>query len=263
MDEKSCELKKIMQTKLAAAKLKNPHYSLRAFAKLVNETPSSISEFFNNKRKYSDKKIREILEHLGMSPLEITEFEDAHRGVKRVILEHEVERLKIDSDLFFLVSNPIYYTLLALIETKDFIYDYKDISERIGHSESEIQVALTKLLELNFVKEVKKGKKLTLKVNTPHLDTLSSASDPVPALRLRHQQNLDAANEALHTLPVSERFFTFETLAIEKEKLPQVQELMFRFLDELHNISSNSNKDEVYEFCFQYFPRTKKKNSTH
>lgn len=260
MNEKHYELKKIMQEKLAAAQLKNPSFSLRAFAKYIDSTPSSVSEFFNNKRKFSDKKIKKILERLGMSPLEINNFEQDYSQESERTQGHEVERLKIDSDVFFLVSNPIYYTILAFIETKNFSYNNAKIAKRIGHNESEVQVAIQKLLELNLVLEVKRGPKKTLKVNTPHLDTISGVSSH--ALRLRHQKNLDDARNALHTLPVTERFFAFETLAVDKKKLPEVQELMFQFLDDLHKIADASTKDEVYEFCFNYFPRTVFPNTT-
>lgn len=244
------ELKKALQFKLAEMQTKNPQYSLRAFAKNLGVHAASLSEFFNDKRQFSPKLQKKILEKLNLSP-------DKKSALLSVIDQTEeaptnVERVQLDTDNYFLVSDPIYYSILCLIETKDYIENYQWIAGRLRSTEDQVKLAIERLLRVQLLVRDEKGE-LRYNANA-HLTTSDDVASA--SLRLRHADNLDAAKDALLNLPIEKRYFNFETLAISMEKLPEMKKIINDCRSRLIKISSEGEKDEVYEFCFNFFPRT-------
>ena len=67
-------LRLILNKKLDELKSKNPSYSLRAFARKLNVTPSALSEIINGKRRVSEKKAQSLAHHLLLDPTEKMKF---------------------------------------------------------------------------------------------------------------------------------------------------------------------------------------------
>lgn len=246
------ELKKVMQLRLAEMQAKNPSFSLRAYAKSLGVHAASLSEFFNDKRSFSPKLQKKIIEKLNIAPDKrqylLNTIDDGDSPV-------DVERVQVDTDSYHLVSDPIYYSLLCLIETKDFKEDYKFIARRVKKSVPEVKEAMERLERVGYIKRIRNK----LHVGEAHLMTTDDVANM--SLRLRHAENLDNAKEALLNLDVSERYFRFETLAIGVEQMPEFKKAAQEFFNKLVKISNKSQKDEVYEFCFNFFPRTELKDT--
>jgi uncharacterized protein (TIGR02147 family) len=243
------ELKKVLQLKLAEMQTRNPALSLRAFAKNLDIHAASLSEFFNDKRQFSPKMTKKIIDKLGLAPDRKQNLLDLLEGNE---LPTNVERVQIDTDNYFLVSDPIYYSLLCLIETKDFVENMNWMSARLKRAEDQTALALDRLLRLGLLKRDAQGK---LAYNAEaHLNTSDDIANT--SLRLRHADNLEAAKHALLNTPVEKRYFNFETLAIGQDKLAEAKKIINEARAKLVNLSNSSDKDEVYEFCFNFFPRS-------
>lgn len=241
------ELRKVLLLKLEESQAKNPSYSLRAFAKGLDVHASYLSEFFSGKRNLSEKVQKRIIENLNID--EQTKLKLLNSIDRSVVPEQAL----LDKDLYQLVADPIYYSLLCLVETKDFILDYTEISQKLNRTLSEVQVAFELLIRVGYLKfQDKKGK---FEILTPHLTTSDDITNS--SLRVRHNKNLEDAKEALFNVDVMNRYFRFETLAIDSNNFKQFKEVINDFFYKLILVSNLSNKkSDVFEFCFSYFPRT-------
>lgn len=247
------ELKKVMQLRLAEMQAKNPQFSLRAFAKSLDIHAASLSEFFNDKRQFSPKLQKKIISQLNIAP-------DKKEHLLGLVEKHSktpenVERIQIDTDSYYLVKDSIYYSILCLIETKDFVEDYDWMAKRLKRDVKEVKEAIERLERVGYIKRLHDGK---MTVGEAHLMTTDDIANM--SLRLRHAENLDAAKDALLNLSLDKRYFRFETLAIGMDQMPEFKKLAQDFFNGLVAISNKSDKSEVYEFCFNFFPRTETVN---
>ncbi len=245
------ELKKVMQLRFAEMQAKNPQYSLRAFAKSLDVHAASLSEFFNNKRQFSPKLQKKIIEKLTIAP------DKKHRLMTLVsadeVGEINMERIQLDTDSYEIVKEPIYYSLLCLIETHDFKENYKWMAKRLKTTEDKVIEALERLERVGYIRRLDDGK-IILETDVHIMPTDDVAN---MSLRLRHSENLDNAKDALLNLPLDERYFRFETLAIDKEQMPEFKKAAAEFFNKMVYLSQQSDKkSEVYEFCFNFFPRS-------
>ena len=227
-----------------------PNCSLRKFAKTIKVHPAALSEFLNGKRNFSKKMALRIAKELVLNPEEINRIESMYSDTaEKDALE--VEKLRLQEDLYFLYSDPLYFSLLCLIETHDFVNDIEWMSKRLKTTKRKAKKALKILFELNLVKE--ENEKLI-----PIPEVIGSFDNiPNQSLRKRHTQNMNDSIEAIEQLSVDDRYFGFETLAFDPRDLDLVQKKINLLFDELIHLSQRArSKDEVYEFTMGYFPRT-------
>lgn len=247
-------LQKILLTKMDALKAKNSQFSLRAFARLLDIRPSSLSEFLNGKRKFSPKMMRKVAEKLCLDPSDWTELSEMIvRDYKRVDHDPVVdkEKLKITTDQYYLVADWHYYAILCLAETKEFKNDYAWIAERIGSTETKVKRAMERLVRLGFFTKTRSGK-----LEVKEVELLTTEDIPNLSLKKRHEQNLEAAKASLYEDDVLVRDFSFGTIAIDPSKLPEAKKMIREFQDKLFDFLQDGEQTEVYEICTQMFPRT-------
>ncbi len=243
------ELRKALFLRLEEMKAKNPLISLRGFAKSLDLQPSALSEFLNEKRQFSPALQKKVLEKLTIAP-------DKKQNLLSVIENDqdtlvEMERIQVDTDSYHLVTDSIYYSILCLIETSDFKEDLAFIAKRLGKTKPEVREAIARLERVGYIKRDANNNMVVSDVHLMTTDDVASMS-----LRLRHAENMEAAKDALFNLTVDKRYFRFETLAISEEQMPAFKKAAQEFFDKLVTISKQSEKTEVYEFCFNFFPRT-------
>lgn len=250
-------IQKTLRERLDELKLKNSSFSLRAFARLLEISPASLSEFLNGKRVLSEKMIKKIALKLSLSPSEysnLTKKIDIEKNRisktdKALNLQNAVQ---LQNDQYYLVADWHYYSILCLVETEDFVKDYEWIARRLKTSANKVKDCFERLIRLGYLEFDSKG-------NLCYKDVELNTTEDIPntSLRRRHKENFEEASEQLYTTEVNKRDYSFMTLAIAPEKLPEIKAKIRKFQDELIASLESSPKKEVYEFCFQVFPRTK------
>jgi len=247
-------LQKSLREKLDELKSRNNSFSLRAFARLLEVSPASLSEFLNGKRILSPKMINKLAEKLCLSPEEFTILNDKlvrdKTGVDPDIKTNK-KAIQIQNDQYYLISDCHYYSILCLVETDDFINDTKWMANRLKTTVKKVKDSLERLLRLGFLHYNKDGKLECQDVS------LSTAEDvPNTSIKKRHSENLDAAKESLYVDDVLLRDFNFVTIAIDPKKLPAAKKMIREFRNELMSFLESGEKTEVYEICTQIFPRS-------
>jgi uncharacterized protein (TIGR02147 family) len=240
---------------------KNPSYSLRAFAKKLNLSPSALSEILNGKRKVSKKMAIMIYERLGANPLDMNELNSSFD--KKSKKESELELLESDgseklnflelsADQFNIIEKWHHFALLSLIETKDFKANVEWMAKRINITVTEVKLALDRLERLGLVKCNEKKTKISL-TGGP-LITSDDISNQ--AVKRSHYEDLKFAEGVLDNVNVVDRDFTAVTIAVDSKKIPKAKKMIREFQDRLSQFLESGEKDEVYKMTFYLYPLT-------
>lgn len=241
--------------------MRNPSYSLRAFARDVGMQPSKLSEVFNGKKGISLKKAGQLTEHFKWSAAEkdffLTSVEAQHSrsgALKRSAIQKlkAVESLgdfkELNLDQFRVIADWEHFAILELCEVKGFVSDPKWISQRLGLSLSRVNIALERLKKYGFLKS---GSKIE-----PTVGDLATPSEiPSREIRNHHTQILTKAIESLDKTQVEDRDIGSITFAIDSSRMNEakrkLRELRLEFCKEFQK---GKSKDRVYCLNVSFFP---------
>ncbi len=233
----------VLQHELEKRIKRNPSFSLRAFAKLLNVSPATLSQVISNKRNLSMKKGSEILRALGYSPNE-------QLNLIASLEKNEVEtkKIQISEDKFKLISDWFYLAILSLGELNNAKADPRWVAKRLNISTSQANTALQRLERLNII-EIKNGK---FKQVHPPFQTTDDI--PSAAIRSYHTNVLNLAIEKLETVDVKEREYSSVTMAINSKNILKAKEVTRKYKKEISKILETGKADRVYHLSIQLFP---------
>lgn len=230
----------------------NPKFSLRMMASDLGIAPAALSSFMNGKRNFSKKMAIKVLGNISLPPEDLVQVETLFNKNKDQSVE-ALNKVQLQSKLYHLLVDPVYYSYLSLLETDNFDQKDSTAAKRLGVSEAKIRKVKEELISLKLI-----GKVENKLIPT---DAILGSTDNIPShsLRARHIRNMEDSKKAITNEDLDRRYFAFETLSFAKEDLPLVQKKINQLMDDLMWLSKKgTKKDEVYEFCSHYFPRTKK-----
>lgn len=240
------KVKILLFEELASAQARNPHYSMRAYAKRVGIPQSAVSEILSGKRSLTQKYAHKILNAFSKSPAEVQSFynpESENQGTYR----------SLDMDTYHLIADWHYFAILSLAETADFRSSGSWIAQRLGISESLAREAIERLTKLDLLQYNSKKNKLSVTG-----ESLAIASEiSKPALKKACRQNLELATEALEETDFSERDFTAITLCFDLDRMDEAKKMIKNFRRNFSKAMESKNKKEVYKLSINLFPLTK------
>jgi hypothetical protein len=241
---------KILQTlrrEFQLRKLKNPAYSLRAFARDLNLQPSGLSEILSGKRG--------LTRNVGLklsARLDVPEAASLVRDLKGRNERGTHPFSQLERDTFQMIADWHYFAILSLAETADFQPDSAWVAQRLGIPPGKAAEALATLERLELL--VRRGGRLA--PSGKRFCTTTDIADI--AIQRAHRQNLDLASQALQTVPVDERDFSLMSIAIDPKRIPGAKEKLRKFRRALATyLEGGSEKTEVYRLSFQLFPLTR------
>jgi uncharacterized protein (TIGR02147 family) len=249
----------ILKSCLSERMLKNENYSLRAFARDLDITPSHLSEILNKKANLSLKAGFQI------APFIYKNIEDQKLFCKLIEIDNAIDSDKkneLSKQLYnydsthLIISNEDYdsisdwnsLALLELINLHDFQYDLDWISNRLSISSECVEKLLCNLSyhELIEIHDHKIEKKYDYFV-LPNGNNLLSAKN-------FHKKVLQNASEAIDKQRTEERNFTAAFLHVKKENITLISEKIKKFRRELaKEFESENDSDSVYMFSIQLF----------
>ena len=247
------EIRKIIDEEITRAKIHNPAYSLRAFAKKLSIQPSALSEILNGKREVTRKMAVRILEPLFINPKKIRDLTAGLQNKKSPQLKATTsqEFTQVNMDHYHVISEWYYFAILSLAETKDFSDNPIWIARRLNISASEVKTALKRLERLDLLKR-ENGHLVWAGL---HFKTSSDIVNM--SLRKSHYQNLELAKSSLATDDLTSRDFSSMTMAIDSSLIPEAKERITKFRRELCAFLENGpNRDQVYHLAVSLYPVT-------
>lgn len=244
----------------------NASYSLRAYARDLDLSPSRLSEIFSRKNGLSCQNAARIAGVLKLEGPDREVFETSvqasharsakQRAEARSRLLKILQRPKefqIRHDEFRLISDWCHLAILELLSLKGFVLSPRAVSEKLGISVPEAKAAIDRLLRLGWIQMVRDRP-----VVAEAFRTINSPSAASKALRSFHAQMIRKAERSIEFQRTEDRDLHGLLLAVEKKNLPKAKKLLYEFCKEFnHQVGSKPGDGEaVYALTLQFFEMT-------
>lgn len=240
----------------------NPLYSLKAFSRDINISPSQMSDIFSRKRGLSRIKAEEISHKLKFNQIEkdyfVTMVQAEHERsiANREIAQVRLRKLRgtklknLDKDSFKVIHHWYHFAIIELAKTRGFKSNSTFIANKLGIRKEEAEDAIERLINLNMLKIVKGRLR-------PQERALYKSTTNVPSLSIRnhHRQIIKKASESIDGKDLEERHLFSTTMAIDSSKLEEAKAMISEFHHKLNSFltTESSKKNEVYTFSSQLF----------
>jgi len=251
-------VQRLLNERFLQMRMRNPGFSLRAFARKLAIGSPALSEILNGKRSVSYKLARRIAEQLCLDPEEaemlLGMFARRHLdppGTETATLDYR----QLTLDQFKIISEWYHYAIVSLAETEGFSDRPEWIARRLNIKVQEARTALERLERLEMLERDARGRLRSTGLNFNSPDMIAN----IP-LRQAHAHNLELARESLENDDISIRDFVALTMPADPDKLPEARRLIRTFRDKMFKVFSNGKKREVYKVCVQLFPLSNKEN---
>ncbi len=245
-----------LQEELVRRCQKNPKYSLRAFALLLEVENSALSKILNGKRKLTSQMIQRFSEKLNLSPQELAEVKNRFNVASTTEADALATYRQVTLDQFAIIADWYHYAIHELVKIKNAKHDVRWIAKTLNISQAEAGAAIERLLRLGYLEKDKKGRFVNC---SGPLSTLGNKFTAV-AFRKLQRQILEKAIVSLETVPMEERDNTSMTMAISTKHLPAAKEMIKGFRRQLSAFleKDQNNLDAVYHLGIALYPVSSK-----
>lgn len=225
---------------------RNPRYSLRAFAQLLEIDPSSLSQYMHNKRKASNKMIQRFCDKLKASA---EQKKVLLQKVRLDSIKAEQTYIELQENAFKVISEWYHIAIMELSCTKDFNPQSQVIAKRLGIATEEVEAALSRLESLELIKY---DGDTFVKTNR----NLTNFSPGITSRAHKHfqKQVITKALNAVDSCSSQEKDITTMSMAIDKNKLEEARALITDFRKKMCQFLEDGNQTEVYNLSIQLYP---------
>jgi uncharacterized protein (TIGR02147 family) len=239
---------------------RRPQYTLRAFARDLELSPSTLSEFLNGHLGFSRETVSAVAKKLNLSANQtqhlwnLIESKFARNSQKRKEAEIKAksrlhtEQAKVSLDEFRFIADWYHLAVLELLELSDDYQDHRKMARALGLTSNKINEVIERLINLRLL--TYEGEKLVVNSTITNVgDNVSSAS-----IRLFHAQILTKAHEALESQCLEQRDFSSTIFTISKNDLTEIKkDLNKAWLSIASKYSAREKKDSLYCLSIQFF----------
>jgi uncharacterized protein (TIGR02147 family) len=240
-----------IQDEFERRRARNHRYSMRTYARFLGIEVSMLSRVLQGKLPFTKGMLNKASIALLFSPdeylffeKEITEKKDSKKGHSSVIPQIDQEQFKIIQDWY-------HFVILELASLPDFEATGEWVSNKLGISLDEAQLAIERLVRLEFLIE-KDGRVMASS------DTSMTSLPPIStvAMRNRQKQVLEKSSESIEFVNVAYRDHSAITISIDSKLIPEIKERIKKFRRSMAKFIDNNSKkkDNVYELSISFFP---------
>jgi uncharacterized protein (TIGR02147 family) len=256
---------KAMQALFAARKQRNPSYSVRAFAKTLRMSHSSVSSILSGKQNVSPGKMRSIGDLLGLSSDEqsylvaLAEWSGAKTDADRKAAKLKLAAFGLDSPIYQVTKDQtdVYgsWEALAIVEALKLTDSKRSVqwlSAAIERPVKFVESICDVLVKLNFIVEHEDE---TYSVLREHSSSEQGhVKLPPKPVRQFHSSVLQAAMVAIDDQPLDERDFSAVIYAASADSTPAVKRAIKEFRRAIMAAGETAeSKDSVYCLAIQWF----------
>ncbi|MES2964286.1 MAG: TIGR02147 family protein [Bdellovibrionota bacterium] len=255
----------------ALRKQRNKSYSLRAFARDLDLSPSRLSEVLKGEQGLSEKSADTIAVKLKLKP-RVREFwkdlilaESSRSGKVRELAQARLEEKRkeerfrvLREDQFRVVSDWYHSAILEAVALEEFQKQSAEqmetwIAEKIGIPRSLATESLARLIQLGLLKREKSGRL------TSYTEPFGAFPEtPSAYIRKFHRQVLEMHITSVLEDPMDERELISMILALPKARLGEFRTEMRKFIMEFWQRVENEPRDQIYSFSVQLCPVKKR-----
>ncbi len=238
------------------ARSRNPHVSLRAYARRLAVSPAALSEILRGKRRISMNRAKELISRMGMDPQESERIlslfanESKSSARKTSATANDIKAIQTLTDQFNIASEWYHYAIVALAQTSDFDSRTLSIAKRLGITEKVTEAAIERLVRSGIL--LAENNQLILKPQLRRIEGAIPTNIIQSALRKAQTQNLDLARVALDQENIEVHEFGSLTLAMSPERLSEARQKIKEFFEKFEqSIEQNTKRTEVYKLNLQ------------
>jgi transcriptional regulator with XRE-family HTH domain len=228
----------------------NKSYSLRAFAKSLDVSPSNLSMILNGKTPVSLKFIDNIGSKLNLEKEKIYEYQLGllkEKSGDQGLNDFEF----IESSRFKIIKNWYHYAILNLMRVKGFSQSTSWISKRLKISINEVQIAIENLQKAKFINDISGKWVDTSSSYTSHTNNKKSSE----YAKENQLQLFSKAHSAINDVNFEYRNHTGVTIAININDLDEAKEFITKFRKQfIKKFDKEADADEVYHLSLALFP---------
>lgn len=241
-----------LKEELEARQRRRPQYSLRAFARDLEISPSFLSEFLSGRQGMSRERSVWVSRKIGLSQDQTSHFWEllqakfgrcpqerkaasvrADRRAKNTSSRLSVERFKVIADWH-------HFALLELLSLPDRVFSRLELARLLRITEIQVDQAIQRLMDLDMVTALAGDR---FQVNSEV--TISGDEGANEALRRAHQQMLEYQIVALENKPMEERESLAVTLSVASSQWAALRsDLKSAVLSVLTRYSSTEDKKD-------------------
>jgi uncharacterized protein (TIGR02147 family) len=249
-----------IETELELRLKRRPQYSLRAFARDLELSPSTLSEFLNGHLGLSRETTCEVAKKLKLTDNQTQHMWDliqskfARNVQKRKEAEIKAnsrlhsQQSKVSLDEFRFIADWYHLATLELLELNDEYQNLPKMAKALGLTKSKMKEVIERLINLKLLK--REDDKLFVDSATTNV----GENAPSSSIRLFHAQIMAKAHRALETQNVDQRDFSSTLFTISKSDLPEIKkDLNMAWLNIASKYSAREKKDSLYCLAIQFF----------
>lgn len=235
-------------------------YSLRAFARDLDLSPSTLSELLSRKVGLSPAMSSSLAKRLKLPSPHDEHFCDlvAARHSRSTVQKNEAKirasaRLRASNsnlslDKFRIVSDWYHMAILELVELDPQYHSVKRLSEALGVAQRTIKEGLERLVKVGELELSESGWRTVSSV------TLAGERVPSEAIRRFHSEVLEKAALALHSQSLDQREFQTSFFCISEADLPELKKDLSRMGRELiKKYGHKPDRKSLYALSLQLF----------
>lgn len=248
---------------------RNPSYSLRAFARDLEVSVSSLSEILRAQAGLSAWAAAKLVLKLQLSDIEaeyfkaLVEVEHSRSIIKKKQAKLRLETLQeqqnfreFDQEKAKVISDWFYSAILELTELEEFESNEKWIAKKLGMSLEQTQLALQRLFQLELLAIIDGRWVQTQKQLCFQSDIACNE------FKKHHLQMLEKAKMAIMDLDADTRELSSVTLAISSQELPRIKKFLSATRKKLMmDAEKMESKDRIYALTLHLFPVDQKLSS--
>lgn len=248
------DLVSLLRERLHTTKLRNPRFSLRAFAKRLGVDHSTLSQVLRGRRALSAHDLAVVGKRMGLSERAIREHQLVSK--KRPLTKSSSEVIRgyqLDLDTFQLLSAWHHYAILELVAVRGFKADSRWIAGTLDIPVEEVNIALQRLLRLGLLEMAKRNRWVDKSGDAE----FHSVALKEPAANQFEEEIHELAISAIKRVPSHHRVQRQMVTAFDSRDLSRVTMLADRFVDEVRSMAaSRKSKDDVYQLEISFLPLT-------
>ncbi|MGE4132142.1 MAG: TIGR02147 family protein [Bdellovibrionales bacterium] len=240
---------------------RNPHYSMRAFARDLDLSASTLCEFLKGKTSFSRERVLDIGKKVGLSENHIEHFYDLivfrHNGSeeKRLEAKQRIERRvtqqesRLSLDQFEAISGWHHMALLELVDLGPEFHSSDRLASVLDLEVTEVDAAVERLIGLGLL--AREGDLL----KPSQCQTLVGDGQESSAVQTYHQQMLEQSEKALTSVPVEMRNFQSMVFSMSNDDVSSFKKDLEKCLKELVDKYQNRpGKNMVAALNSQWWP---------
>lgn len=235
---------------------RNPHYSLRAYAKHLNVNHATLSSMLSGKRAITQASLSKFAKALNLSPKEVAQFNKSQNSSTQ---SQTKNYFLLQQEAFQAMSEWYFDAILELSRIPRFKLLPEIVADSIGITTTQAKSAIETLVELGLLKKTEPEY-----YELQHQDSTNLLDENFTSVaNKKHQKSiLEKSIESIDSIDREQRDHTSTTISMNSNDLSEVKKRIRNFRKQLDAYlqRKGSVPDEVFQLQVSFFPLSNNKN---